>query len=341
MDSAHQLGGALLGQGVYGCTFDPAPPCAGGPVFKRISGQKAVGKITSEDDSDELAIGKAIMALPLSGQYFALPSAGCRPQMPIIDPEAKGCRVITESGEGTKFSMLIMPDGGQQLLKYGLDLQRLAANFKRIFIHLLEGAVIYHKAGYVHNDIHMGNILVDPAGVARYIDFGLAFRMSNVKSWDDANLGTRFRPKYVWQAPEIHAWRMVLNGVRLSDGIRQLKEINPEYGSLEHQYPARKNALTALADLLTTSKEVARRDGAEFIRKYGTRFDAWRVGLCMWFLWEDLLAWGPFVQTALYKERELIRLALGGLTVFDPRTRLTVGAALAVLDPNNRFSEKA
>lgn len=339
MDS-RQLGGSLLGQGVYGCTFDPAPPCAGGPVFKRISEQKAVGKITSEDDSDELAIGKAIMALPLAGQYFALPSAGCRPQMPIIDPEAKGCRVITESGEGTKFSMLIMPDGGQQLLKYGLDLQRLAANFKRIFIHLLEGAVIYHKAGYVHNDIHMGNILMDDAGVARYIDFGLAFRMADVKRWDDANLGTRFRPKYVWQAPEIHAWRMVLNGVRLADGVRQLKEINPEYGKLEHQYPTRKNAVTALADLLTSSKEVARRDGVEFIRKYGTRFDAWRIGLCMWFLWEDLLAWNPFVQTAIYRERELIRRALGGLTDFDPRKRLTVGAALAVLDPNNRFSGK-
>ena len=339
MDS-RQLGGALLGQGVYGCTFDPAPPCVGGPVFKRISEQKAVGKITSEDDSDELAIGKAIMALPLAGQYFALPSAGCRPQMPIIDPEAKGCRVITESGEGTKFSMLIMPDGGQQLLKYGLDLQRLAANFKRIFIHLLEGAVIYHKAGYVHNDIHMGNILMDDAGVARYIDFGLAFRMADVKRWDDANLGTRFRPKYVWQAPEIHAWRMVLNGVRLADGVRQLKEINPEYGKLEHQYPTRKNAVTALADLLTSSKEVARRDGVEFIRKYGTRFDAWRIGLCMWFLWEDLLAWNPFVQTAIYRERELIRRALGGLTDFDPRKRLTVGAALAVLDPNNRFSGK-
>ena len=299
-----------------------------------------MGKITSEDDSDELAIGKAIMALPLAGQYFALPSAGCRPQMPIIDPEAKGCRVITESGEGTKFSMLIMPDGGQQLLKYGLDLQRLAANFKRIFIHLLEGAVIYHKAGYVHNDIHMGNILMDDAGVARYIDFGLAFRMADVKRWDDANLGTRFRPKYVWQAPEIHAWRMVLNGVRLADGVRQLKEINPEYGKLEHQYPTRKNAVTALADLLTSSKEVARRDGVEFIRKYGTRFDAWRIGLCMWFLWEDLLAWNPFVQTAIYRERELIRRALGGLTDFDPRKRLTVGAALAVLDPNNRFSGK-
>lgn len=332
-----QSGGVLRGQGVFGCTFDPAPRCAGGPVFKTIKGVPAVGKVTSEDASEELEIGKKIMSLPLAAQYFALPSAGCTPQLPILDPEARGCRVITESGEGTRFSMLIMPDAGQQLLKYGLDLERLAANYKRIFIHLLEGGVIYQNAGYVHNDIHMGNILVDDAGVARYIDYGLAFKLNDVKQWEDSNMGTTFRPKYNWQAPEVHAWRMVLNGVRVVDGVRQLKEINPEYTKLEHQFPTRKPALQAIADLLTTSKEVARRDGAAFIRTYGYKFDSWRIGLCMWFLWEDLLAWGPFVKTNVYAERELIRKVLGGLTDFDPRTRLTMGAALRLLDPNNRL----
>jgi len=334
----NQTGGALLGQGNYGCTFDPAPRCAGGSVFKTIKGLPTVGKITSEDATEELEIGTAIMSLPLASSYFALPSAGCRPQLPIVDPEAKGCRVMTTAGEGTKFSMLIMPLAGQQLIKYALDLQRLATNYRRIFIHLLEGGVIYQNAGYVHNDIHMGNVLVDDAGVARYIDFGLAFKIDDVKVWDDSNLGTRFRPKYVWQAPEVHAWRMVINGMRLVDGVRQLKEINPEYSMLEHQFPKRKPAITALADLLTTSKEVATKDGGAFIHTYGKRFDSWRIGLCMWFLWNDMLQWSAFVQTPLYAERELMRAVLGGLTEFDPRTRLTMEAALQLLDPKNRLA---
>jgi len=333
-----QSGGRLLGQGVYGCTFEPAPRCAGGKVFKTIGDLPAVGKITSEDSAAELAIGKAIMALPLASSYFALPSAGCTPSLPVNDPDVKDCRVITESGEGTKFSMLLMPTAGEQLIKYAANMSRLAENYKRIFTHLLEGAVIYQDAGYVHNDIHMGNVLVDDKGVARYIDFGLAFRVSDVKAWGDSNLGTQFRPQYIWQAPEVHAWRMVLNGVRVVDGVRQLKEVNPEYTVMEHHFPTRKLALTALADLLTTSKLVAKRDGGAFVREYGKRFDSWRIGLCMWFFWNDMLQWLPFSQTKAYEERELFRKVLGGLTDFDPRTRLTVGEALRMLDPKNRLA---
>ena len=329
-----QSGGKLLGQGVYGCTFEPAPPCAGGPVFKKRP--NTVGKIVNEDPTEELAIGKKIMSLPLASAYYALPSAACKPMMPLLDPEAKGCRVITESGESTKFSMLLMPDGGVPLGKYATNMKRLADNYRRIFVHLLEGAVIYQKAGFVHNDIHMANILVDDAGVARYIDFGLAFRPDEVHVWEDANLGTEFRPQYFMQAPEVHAWRMYLSGVRLTDGVAVLKELNPEYIKMEHQFPTRKSAIAALSDLLL--KE-AHEDGAKFVRKYAAKFDSWRLGICMWVLWNDLLSIPPFQQTPLYKERDIMRRVLGGLTDFDPRTRLSVGEALRLLDPGNRLKD--
>lgn len=328
-------GGKLVGQGVYGCTFDPAPPCAGGPVFKKFSGRDPVGKVVSEDPTGELAIGKKIMALPLASAYFALPSAACKPMMPILDPEAKGCRVITESGEGTKFSMMIMPDGGIPIMKYASnDLRRLATNYKKIFIHLLEGAVIYQNAGYVHNDIHMGNILVDDKDVARYIDFGLAFRPDDVKKWEDANLGTEFRPKFLMQAPEVHAWRMYINKIRLVDGVAALKELNPEYKQIENQFPARKDVTSALKDLLLNEPHS---DGGRFIQTYAKKFDSWRLGLCMWLFWNDLLSVDIFVLHPLYKERDTIRKVLGGLTEFDPRKRLSVSEALHILDPKNRM----
>jgi hypothetical protein len=174
-------------------------------------------------------------------------------------------------------------------------------------------------------------------GVARYIDFGLAFHLSDVEGWEDTNLGTRFRPKFVWQAPEIHAWRMMLNRVRIADGVAKLKEMNPEYSSLEHQFPTRMSALDALTDLFATSKAVAAKDGGSFIRAYGNRIDSWRLGLCMWFLWTDLLKGGSFTQTPLYGERDIIRRVLGGLTDFDPRTRWGMKDALQLLEPNNRL----
>ena len=233
-----------------------------------------------------------------------------------------------------------MPAAGVQLLRWSADLPTLATNYKRIFIHLLEGMVIYQKAGYVHNDIHMGNILIDENAVARYIDFGLAFRLPDVKTWADSNLGTTFKPKYVWQAPEVHAWRMMLSGVRTEDGVGQLHEINAEYNKLEMQFPKRQTAAAALEDLMRRSKAVAARDGGAFVRAYGYRFDSWRIGLCMWMLWDDLLHWSGFHQTALWSERELIRRVLGGLTDFHPRTRWAAAAALAALDPANRLGSR-
>jgi hypothetical protein len=335
-----QEGGRLLGQGVYGCTFEPAPRCAGGKVFSRIQGLPAVGKVTVEDVTDELTVGRAIMKLPLAAQYFALPTEACKPHEPVADSDAGTCRFMSESDDATAqdLSMMVLPMAGTTLLKWsGTDQPRLAAHFRRLFIHLLEGMVIYQRAGYVHNDIHMDNILVDGAGVARYIDFGLAFKVADVKTWQDANLGRSFKPKYVWQPPEVHLWRMLLNGVRVTDGVDQLKEINPEYGQMEHQFPKQPTAEIAMMDLARTSTSIQRKDGGAFVRAYGKRFDSWRIGLCMWMIWSDLLAWPGFRQTALWSERDKIREVMGGLTRFDPRQRLTAEQALAALDPRNRL----
>jgi hypothetical protein len=329
-----QVGGRLLGQGVYGCTFDPAPRCANKAVFSKISGLPAVGKITTEDGDSELKIGRAIMALPLASAYFALPTKHCAPQMPVQDSDAQSCEILTKAPSDSEFSMLIMPLAGRPLIKYGVDLDRLATNFKRIFIHLLEGALIYQNAGYVHNDIHLANILVDDMNVARYIDFGLAFKISDVKVWEDANLGTTFKPEYVWQAPEVHGLRMIKNGIRIEDGVQRLKEQNPEYRQMENRYPTRRSCVAALTDLFISYKG----DSASFIRTYAKQFDAWRIGLSMWFLWDDLLQNPLFVKTGLYSERDLLRAVTGGLTDFDPRVRLTVAGALRMLDPGNRIA---
>jgi hypothetical protein len=334
-----QVGGRLLGQGVYGCTFDPAPRCAGGSVFKTISGLPAVGKVTSEDIADELGVGKEIMALPMAKQYFALPSVGCKLSSDgVNDPDANKCRVITESGEGTTFSMLIMPAAGEQLLKWSLNLPRLAEDYRRGFVHLLEGMIIYQRAGFVHNDIHMGNVLVDEVGVARFIDFGLAFKVEDVKVWEDSNLGTRFRPKYIWQAPEVHTWRMVKNGVRVVDGVKQMRDINAELGRIEHQFPNRVPADVALSNLVKTSPEFVNMDGVGFIRRFGKKFDSWRIGLLMWMLWDDLLHWSGFMLTDTWRQRDVFRRVLGGLTDFDPQSRLTATEALRILDPANRLA---
>lgn len=332
-----QHGGRILGAGVHGCTFEPAPRCAGGDVFRTVDGKPAVGKITDDDPREELEIGRAIMGLPLARQYFALPSVGCRPADRYEDPDSRRCGVITEAGLTTRLSMLIMPDAGKQLSKWSDDLPRLAANYMRMFIHLLEGMLIYQRAGYVHNDIHMANILVDDDSVGRYIDFGLAFNVREVSSWSDINMSRRFNAKHILQAPEIHAWRMYLSGVRLVDGIRQLRTSHTEFEHMGMQYPARKTLDRALAEF-QMSIYVEREDVTGFMRRYGFGIDHWRIGLVFWWMWTDLLVWSGLKNTELWQQhRDKIRQVLSGLTDFDYTTRMTAKQALAILDPTNRL----
>jgi hypothetical protein len=337
--TASQRGGRLLGQGVYGCTFSPAPRCAGGKVFKEVGGLPAVGKVTIDDPEEEIGIGRAIMRLPAATAYFALPSETCEPAMPVQDPDVAACKVIKEAPIGSSFSLLAMPAGGEAFSRWvAADKARTAAHFKRIFIHLLEGMIIYQKAGYVHNDIHDANVLVDAKGVARYIDFGLAFHLPDVKTWDDANLGRTFKPKYFWQAPEVHLARMFMSGVSIQRGIQQLKEISPEYTRMEMQFPGRPTMEASFTALATRSRSFLARDWDAFVRAYAPAFDWWRVGLLMWDTWDNLLAWSGLRETELWAERELIRKVLAGMTTFSPQQRMSPATALRLLDPTNKLA---
>lgn len=325
-----QVGGRLLGKGVFGCTFDPAPPCAGGKVFKEIEG--AVGKITVEDPEDELKIGRAIMALPLAKQYFALPTAGCVPATPVRDDDVEKCGIITDRGEKTTLSMLLMPAGGSALSRVvENDKAWVARNFVRMFVHLLEGIEIYQREGFVHNDIHDGNILVDSRGVARFIDFGLAFRLQDVHRWEDANLGRTFKPKYVWQAPEVHAMRMYFGGISTAAGVAELLRINEDYRGLERLFPKRGRCVDALTRFMREDPAV-RAGATQVILTHGKRFDWWRIGLCMFIVWNELVAWSGFWDTPLYRrQRDRVLEVVEGMTEWDPRRRMSPARGLEVL----------
>jgi len=329
-----QIGGRLIGQGLYGCIFDPVPRCANGSVFQSVSGS-SVGKVTIEDSTKELTIGRRIMKLPLAAQYFALPSNSCKPAVPITDSDAGSCKILTQETDGKKMSLLVMPSGGKEIYSWAQNLPALAANYIRLLKHLLEGMIIYQSEGYVHNDIHMGNVLVDARGVGRFIDFGLAYRLEDIQDWKDANLGVTFRPKYVWDAPELHCWRALKAGIRIPDAIRQIKSYNTEYRSMENQFPTRQAAESAMVGFFQTMART--NNGGAFVRSWGAGTDCWRLGLLFWFLWSDLIGWRELNQSPLWQQRELVRRCLGGLTEFDPRRRWSARRALAEIDGKSRL----
>jgi len=333
-----QRGGALLGQGVYGCTFKPVPRCAGGKVFEKVGDLPAVGKVTTEDMTAEIDIGRDLMRLPLAENYFAVPIAGCRPALPIADAESHKCDVLRKRSLFEPVSMAIMPDGGVALTYWAMRLEKLVEHYESIFTHLLEGMLLYHRAGIIHNDIHMGNIVVDGRGVARYIDFGNAYRTADVRRWEDTMMGKSFRAKYVWYAPEIHAARLYMDRKTLAEGVRYLRTISKEYGQLERNFPERESLEAGMAAFLRRT-DFSSKGLATYLRENSVRLDWWRLGLCMWRLWYDLCEGLPgFRRSRLYTERrEVILRIIAGLTEFDPAKRMSAEEALRLLRPTGRM----
>ena len=331
MDKAktNQKGGKFVGKGAYGCSFTPAPPCASGKKYVSSSSDKpTLGKIVYEDVGDEYEVSKIVMGLPDAAAYFAAPTRSCAPALPIDDPEAAKCALkhMTE-----KPTMLIMPYAGDPLVSWSTNLVTLAQNLVPMMRHLLKGIQLYQGADIVHNDIHMGNIVVDKAGLARFIDFGLAFRKSKVRGFEEAHHNRDFSPRLIWHPPEVQAMRIALGGLRMVESVSEIQEENPDLVKIASQFPERRSGSLLAAMTRFAEAHRALSYGA-FVRQYGFAFDCWRIGLCFWYMWDDLLDWSGLQFMPVWTHREAISAVLSGLTDFDPRSRMTIDAALARLN---------
>jgi serine/threonine protein kinase len=227
-------------------------------------------------------------------------------------------------------TMLIMPYAGDPLVSWSTNLVALAQNLVPMMKHLLKGIQLYQGADIVHNDIHMGNIVVDKAGLARFIDFGLAFQKSKVRGFEEAHHNRDFSPRLIWHPPEVQAMRILLGGLRMEDSVEKMEEENDDLVTIGSQFPERRSGslLTAMTRFAGAHSSLSY--GA-FVRQYGFAFDCWRIGLCFWYMWNDLVAWSGLQFMPVWGHRDTIQAIISGLTDFDPRSRMTVDAALARL----------
>jgi serine/threonine protein kinase len=338
---AAQIGGRLIAKGVYGCVYEPLPFCADGPVFKKDG---LVGKITDRSIDHELGAGRVVMNLPGASEYFAVPFESCRPALPLADRDAGKCTVLKEADDKESIRMLIMPKAGVELSRWSLNRSRMMENFVPIFRHILQGIKLYHSAGYVHNDLHYGNILVEASGdrfIAKIIDFGLAFRIQDVHEWKDTMMSQRFSPKNDATPPEVYLWRMLLNRVKNKDGTYEVVPVSITKGTEElleanqalHErihYNPRPLKETMLS--MSSMKEIRNKDVRTYMQKYGRKIDSWRIGITMWLIRDELIRAPGYKHSVLYRQEHDVRKLLAGLLQFDVRTRFSADEALALME---------
>lgn len=299
-------GGALLGQGVYGCAFSPPLKCRGRSKNTTALVQKKVGKLTSDFDAYwESVVSKRLeeRVKELASNYFILIKDVCEPdnRKEQTEPDLSACEAIKDQ-KITKFKQLTMPYGGVALAM--AQFQPTKFDIISFTKHLLEGVALLHLSGVVHMDLHMGNILMDEYDVPRFIDFGLAFITESIGP-DLINF-IQHPPdfRYNQEPPELS----LLWAIRARDAnsrtpydiIAQkpiFKDIQALFGERDHGQ--------RLEEFWESSKSLQDEDGVALIRTYWPQIDAWAIGAVLVQLVRGLSFFRAFQNNEIYSRNKV------------------------------------
>ena len=168
-------GGALLGQGSYGCVFRPALACKGntrnrpGQISKLMDGVDAIEELKQRD---------LFHSVDPAQKYFLYPFEICDPKLPFnTKNNVMRCTVPMKVRK-----ILQSLDGGESIGTIKVDAAEYPAFFKSM-TNLFEGLEKAHAKDIIHNDIKPDSIVVAKTDKgyfnSRFIDFGISFK------WDD------------------------------------------------------------------------------------------------------------------------------------------------------------
>lgn len=101
-----------------------------------------------------------------------------------------GIHTDSVSGESLPYFAMEYIPAASTLTEYAANHGLSVEERLQIFLHVLSAVAAAHKKGIVHRDLKPGNILVDPDGVVKVIDFGVA-RTADQSPPGSHSLGTQ------------------------------------------------------------------------------------------------------------------------------------------------------
>lgn len=325
-------GGRILGQGTYGCVFQPALRCQGSTS---PSDSRTVGKITSSLDAhNELDISQYLKSLPGSSNYtIPVDTDSCTPSphSKHAEKDLDKCDLL-DTIELDKTIQLIMPWGGLPVTRINLNPTHF--DFFKFFENILAVGAFLVTNDICHFDIWDQNILVDTHALPKLIDFGFAFRPSTLT---DADIHTRWREigfEHDTETPEV----TLMLGMEYEQYMIPYITAN----NLEESKPAVQR-LVSLCDVVPSqwTSELCKwsEDSQSFQQKnwlscwkvYWPGFDAWAIGAVLLEILEIQMTVPGFTHSETWKTRgEDVKKIIRGLCRGHPAYRIDAAEALSL-----------
>jgi serine/threonine protein kinase len=324
-------GGALRGQGTYGCVFQPALLCRGS---KNPTDPNKVGKITDYADAkNELRIAKYIRTIPGYQNYVIISEAGsCTPRAKSkqVDPDIEKCR-FSEDLHLNTVVQLIMPYGGLPLSRINLDPSNF--DFFRFMEDILSIGTFLVLNDICHFDFWGQNILFDRTNKPRLIDFGFTFQPSKIVSSD---LYLRWRElayDYDTEPPEVTLMHASQQNIPVDEAIRQLKLNLPALHNLTILCEVSPDKWASqLKGWSSMSQSFQQRDWFSCWKTYWPGFDAWSIGAVLLSVLETQMRFNAFQSSRAWLEKgNLIKKILKGMCHPHPAYRYDAVEALNFL----------
>lgn len=349
-------GGKLIGLGSYGCVFDKPLKCR--TDKKKIVKHSKIAKITLEFDAEqEVSIANILKKRPLWENFFVIAdpeSCKLAPMQQQKEKDLDQCDPIFREESPIPYSemtQIFFPWGGKQFgdVFYSTNIHPAKFNFHKFMIHMLEATGTMMLAGVCHFDLHPGNILLDQNGVARIIDFGMAFNTTKIvqsildNRWKVLSFGNSKKTAH-WisnqEPPEITIMNAINNNYSVHDAIENViygKDIFKEMEKPLFGVPVTVS-LKKMEQFWKSSESARTKNWVSFWKSYWNGYDSWAVGTIFLTVLMKQLSFKSFTESSTWQTKRLpIMTAIGGLLEPSPRDRIDAIEALAVLDPGNEW----
>jgi len=231
-----------------------------------------------------------------------------------------------------------MPYGGIDLHKYQL-LSNETLSFFTLMKHLLEAGSLMLIHGFVHYDIHAGNILIDKFAIPRLIDFGQSFSVSNISLESIAKRWKVLGPEYSAEPPEV-TFLTALDEYNKYTFEEVVKEVMPQKKVL---YDIEKllglnvkEQILNLAGALNSSIAFKQKDVVKFWKLYYPGYDSWAIGVILLDYLKKYMFSYEFIESSEWKlKRVIVVHILSRMLTTNPKERIDCMEALSMLDPVN------